>query len=637
MTNESNENLLKILLNDPEEQPESSSGHFERGGAVTTINTYEITYDQLQYNGYTIGLDGVIGGEGGYVYLYDKNGTMVMRKKPVSNGITYNVVTIDIDKDGNLYGLTDYDNKTYLAYFSNVFTPDTEGNYDIKIKKSYNITPMLREIYTQIGPDTSVFNTDIKKSPIDSSFLITWAYQKNNTYSLVTILYHVNFEGDNDYKYKYTSIGTQGFNWIKNVEPTWTDTGVSFSDVIMSANYDNSVISTREFYKVTGTLGSDDNSAITSTLMLRDTSSSEVNFNRNTSYTTWISKNAVQNGNDIYFVNNSVTDNKPTTMIYHYNTELKVVWAGGNDGAASYIQHSAANMVKVNGQCFAWVFLAGTVKNYIYFIHLLGEECKAYELTPEGTTGYMGFLCLIQNAYNLYDIIMPNTDITEETKKSVLIYRTNGYNGDPYFNDESVTPAYSTIYGLVQSGTSEYQIMPVFSRDLYNSFVIGNTITSVVQIPYNYLNDTTIKKTDILSKTANIINETSKNIAKNMYEELYLNNQNSYRVYDNNVGSTYNQECTLKVVNNIFNSFTDNYKITKYRINYNDGTYENKPVSYTEIDGNEGTIRMYIYLTKPGKNIELYDNNFTVPFLTIDISSFDIEKIYQVVQKIKVE
>jgi hypothetical protein len=46
---------------------------------------------------------------------------------------------------------------------------------------------------------------------------------------------------------------------------------------------------------------------------------------------------------------------------------------------------------------------------------------------------------------------------------------------------------------------------------------------------------------------------------------------------------------------------------------------------------------MYIYLTKPGKNIELYDNSFTVPFLTIDISSFDIEKIYQVVQKIKVE
>ena len=65
---------------------------------------------------------------------------------------------------------------------------------------------MLREIYTQIGPDTSVFNTDIKKSPIDSSFLITWAYQKNNTYSLVTILYHVNFEGDNDYKYKYALI-----------------------------------------------------------------------------------------------------------------------------------------------------------------------------------------------------------------------------------------------------------------------------------------------------------------------------------------------------------------------------------------------------------------------------------------------
>lgn len=634
MTNESNENLLKILLNRPEEQPEGNNGSFERGGEVTTINTYEITYDQLQYNGYTIGLDGVIGGEGGYVYLYDKNGTMVMRKKPVSNGITYNVATIDIDKDGNLYGLIDYNNNTYLAYFSNVFTPDTEGNYDIKIKKSYNITPMLSEIYTQIGSGVSIFNTDIKKSPIDSSFLITWAYQKNNTYSLITILYHVNFEGENDYQYKYALLGTQSLNWIKNVEPTWFDTGVNFSDVIMSANYDNSIVGTREYYKVTGTLGNDDNSAITSTLMLRDTSSSEVNFNRNTSYTTWISKNAVQNGNDIYFVNNTVTDNKPTTMIYCYNTELNAVWARSNDGAASLIQHSAANMAKVNGQCFAWVFLAGTTKNYVYFIHLLGEECVAYELEPEGTSGYMGFLCLIQNAYNLYDIIMPNTDITEETQKAVLIYRTNGYNGDPYFNDESVTPAYSTIYGLA---SSNYETMPVFSRDLYNSFVIGNTITSVVQVPYNYLNNTTIKNINILSKTANTINQHNKSITKNIYEELYINNQNSYKVFDNNVGSTYNQESSLNIVNNIFNGFTDNYKITKYKINYNDGTYENKPITYTEIDGNEGTIRMYIYLTKKGKNIQLYDDNFTAAFLTIDISSFDIEKIYQVVQKIKVE
>ncbi len=637
MTDESNENLLKILLNDPEEQPESSSGYFERGGRVDTINTYEITYDQLQYEGYTIGLDGVIGGEGGYVYLYDKNGSLVMRKKPVSNGITYNVVTIDIDKDGNLYGLTDYNNNTYLTYFSNVFMPDTENNYDIKIKKSYNITPMLSEIYTQIGSGASIFNTDIKKSPIDSSFLITWAYQKNNTYSLLTILYHVNFEGDNDYEYKYASIGTQGYNWIKNVEPTWNSYGVSFCSVIMSANYDNSITGTREFYKVTGTLGNDDNSAITSTLMLSDANSSEVNFNRNTSYTTWISKNATQDGENIYFVNNSVTDSKPTTMIYCYNTELHTVWAGSNDGAAALIQHSAANMVKVNGQCFAWVFLAGTSSNYVYFIHLLGEECIAYELTPEGTAGYMGFLCLIQNAYNLYDIIMPNTDITEENPKAVLIYRTNGYNGDPYFNDESVTPAYSTLYGLVPSGTSSYETMPVFSRDLYNSFVIGNTITSVVQVPYNYLNDTTLKKIDILSRTANIINETSKNITKNMYEELYLNNQNSYRVYDNNVGSTYNQESTLNIVNNIFNGFTDNYKITKYRINYTDNTHEDKPITYTEIDGNEGTIRMYIYLTKKGKNIQLYNDNFTVPFLTIDITGFDIEKIYQIVQKIKVE
>lgn len=635
MTNESNENLLKILLNRPADDPEGNSGALEvHNDNPSMTNTYEITYDQLQYNGYTIGLDGVFGGEGGYLYLYDKTGQLLMRKKPTSNGTTYNVLTIDIDKDGNLYGLIDYSNTTYLAYFSNVFVPDAEGNYDIKIKKRYNFQTALAQIYQAIGSNGSLFNTDIKKSPIDSSFLITWAYQKSNTYSLLMILYHVNFEGENDYKYKYASIGTQGYNWIKNVTPTWTNEGVYFTDVITSMNYVESTTKRCEYYKVTGNIGID-NTAVTSTLMLANSTSGHTNFNRNTSYTTWISKNAVQDGDNVYFVDNSVTDNMPTLCIYCYNTELNLIWAGGGTLNASYINGFAINMVKVNGQCFAWAYIGNNEnpRAEMYFTHLINGECIAYKLAEYDDIVYVGFLCLIQNAYNLYDILMPVANTNYNNIHATLIYRDNGYNGDPYFNDESVTPAYSTLY----SYASNTQNIPIFSRDLYNSYVIGNTITSVLQVPYNYLNDKPISKEDLLSKTSNTINSYSKEIIKNMYEELYLNNQNSYRVYDKNVGSTYNQECTLKVVNNIFNSFTDNYKITKYRINYTDNTHEDKPISYTEIDGNEGTIRMFIYLTKPGKNIEIYDDNFTVPFLTIDISSFDIEKIYQVVQKIKVE
>ena len=43
MTNESNENLLKILLNDPEEQPEDRGTFIDREPYVTHLNVAENT------------------------------------------------------------------------------------------------------------------------------------------------------------------------------------------------------------------------------------------------------------------------------------------------------------------------------------------------------------------------------------------------------------------------------------------------------------------------------------------------------------------------------------------------------------------------------------------------------------------
>ena len=641
MTSDSNNNLLKILLNRPANDPEGSSGYFELfQDNPNLINTYKITYDQLQYNGYTVGLDGTLGTNGGYLMLYDNNGNLLMRKRPVSNGVTYNVVTIDMDKEGNLYGIIDYDYNTYLAYFNNIFVADTEGNYDVKIKKSYKLNSMITAIYNDLGENVTLFNLDIKKSPINSSFLITWAYYKgSHPYTLISILYHVNFEGENNYEYKSVSVGSYGYNWIKNVEPTWTESGVSFTDVILSTNYDASNSKGAAFYKVTGNVGID-NTSISSTLMLSETAYVDTEYKVDSDTDTIISKNAVQKGDYIYFASNSLVESTLTTTIYCYDTELKAIWNFTGNKVGAF--HNMINMTKVNNECFAWgdaFYSSGEVLDNAYFFHLLDDECIAYEMTPEGINGITGAVCLIQNSYNLYDIIMSSFDITVSKPHAILIYRANGYNGDPYYNDESVTPAYSTLYTYYQSWyDSSYSAnMPIFSRDLYNSYKLGNTITSVVQIPYNYLNDTTINQTDILSRTANVINENIQPIDKNMYEELYINNQNSYRVYDNNVGSTYNQEATLKVVDNIFNGFTGNYKITKFRINYNDNTYANKDITHIDITNNIGVITMYIYLTKKAKNIQLYDDSFSAPFVTIDISNCDTEKIYQIVQKIKVE
>ena len=107
MTNTSKENLLKILLNIPEEQPHDNKATFNKeyryGSAYQTDNP--LNFDQLQWNGYTIGLNGDIGGLGGYLYLYDNEGKLVFKGKPIFKNTECSLISIDIDENGNLYGL----------------------------------------------------------------------------------------------------------------------------------------------------------------------------------------------------------------------------------------------------------------------------------------------------------------------------------------------------------------------------------------------------------------------------------------------------------------------------------------------------------------------------------------------------
>lgn len=630
MTNESNENLLKILLNKPKEESGTSKGEFIDTGLYNYWNTTNVA-EQINYENYTIAL--ITDPNATYYHnicLGDKDNTEVLNAKLYSSGYRWNASSMDIDEEGNLYviGATIIDGyeKLRLFYINNITVKNSNGQYEMAIRKYYDLTSVLNEI-SGIGNMGVNMQYKLKKSPIDSRFVIAIGGQTSDSHpkNIGVILYHVNFEGSNDYEYRLDSISLYNSCYIYGLYTSWTDENVDITMVTKTAT--SGVIYTPRTAIISKiTLDFSSGSTMQKTTIL--TQNNFVAAGSNAS----LNNACIIDANTFYIpINTRDSSNIITTTIYKYDGTLKTLFM--TTGIDTYsTSQTRVQCFNINGQ----VFMALTTSEnsslwHSYFLHIIDENVNLYDL---GTSDIFTAITLIHCMFNLYRI-----SINGHT--GIYLYDSVNYTGEPYFDNGSVTSVSNTIWGIGKeyfNGSSwKSSLQPVFSRNLYNKTIIGNVINAITQIPYNFLNNIPLLSSKLVSKTNEAINNKNIQTSKNMYEELYINNSNAYKVYDNNVGSVYNQDSSNNVAAGVFDSFNNNYKITKYRINYEDETYENKDITDTEINANIGTIKMYIYLTKKAKNIQLYDNSFTVPFLTIDISSFDIEKIYQVVQKIKVE
>lgn len=605
MTNESKENLLKILFDEPNESPGTNSGEFFSTG-LKNYRPFQKIDQQMTYGEFTIIRSY------GYLYVFDKNGNQLLQSKIYVNGVEWRIDAFTIDNEGNFYAIatewvSPFSNVA-LFYLNNITIKNAEGNYEIVAKKRYALKPMINNLV-----DNGFFGQfwwTISKSPYDSNFLITIDGNKYQAgiKNLAVVQYHVNFEGENNYKYllaelpkQYGNTSSLFVSWGEDYSEgtivdissdvtlgTGTQTNVTISKVAF--NFSNNTISQQSLLTVSNYISSTEAS-------------------RNGSI--------VADNDNIYLFVQTLNNSIYKTNLYKYTTSLNLVYQTPDSENQQNLYAQYVNrqllMALVN-------YESSDQKYHISFNHLIDNNMISYEL---GTSTTSIIFFEIANSYNLYNI-----NICGLT--GVYVFGETVYNGQPYFSDESLIPETMTLYG---AGSTT----PIFSRNLYNVTKVGNVITSILQVPYNYLNNEIIGEEKLKSKTNSTIDDSHEEITKNIYEELYINNINSYKVYDQNNGSTYNQDSSLELTNNIFNGFENNYKIKKYRINYADETFENKDLEHIERTDNVGTINIYFYLTKKGKNLQIYDENFTVPFVEIDISNLEINKIYQIVQKVKVE
>lgn len=265
--------------------------------------------------------------------------------------------------------------------------------------------------------------------------------------------------------------------------------------------------------------------------------------------------------------------------------------------------------------------------NDLYLYQIL--EDKVYEfyikdLEQENNTNYKLF---VSSLYNLYEFGLIFHNYIIDIKE---IFNIFNYNGLPNNNENCLVPNSIELY-------SNNEL--VFARNIYNLAINDNMTISSVEIPNNYINDIDITTKKLISKTNLELINNSDTLRKNIYEKIYLNFISFLQIVDkNNNNNSINIEASA-YLNNAMNT-ENNYDKTKL---YNKAIlyYQNgsiKEILYEYQNKQECSVNIVLaigvddYLDR----LELVSNDKTKVYQTIDLSTLEIGKYYNINQKLEV-
>ena len=322
----------------------------------------------------------------------------------------------------------------------------------------------------------------------------------------------------------------------------------------------------------------------------------------------------------LYYYNNLTSEVK--TIYEHYlgdydycNLEAIYIATNNND---IYIEF---NQVWENEENFA---------DY-YFQRLVDNEWKP-KLLSSASFIYDRRALFVTNEFNLLNYIsyMLNPQSQYWYIPNIKeIYNESNYNGESFIDKNSLNSHSAILYSNNN---------PVFARNLYNKTQNGATTTSTIEIPNNYLNDTLVDTKNLLSENNNIIISDTNGFTKNIYETVYLNFVNTISVVNQNeTQSVYNNNVAIKLNTSINNPTDyDDLKLTKYRINYQDGTNSVSNLQATLQTDGSYELLMTFYLSKLADTLELISEDEQTVYLTYNLANTEINKYYSFKQRVRI-
>lgn len=209
------------------------------------------------------------------------------------------------------------------------------------------------------------------------------------------------------------------------------------------------------------------------------------------------------------------------------------------------------------------------------------------------------------------------------------IYNISNYNSLPYISENS----------LIQNSVELYSDNDiVFARNIHNLTINDNMTISAVEIPNTYLNNINLTK-KLISKTNLVLINSDDIFQKNVYETVFLNFINFLQIIDrNNNNNKFNSEAS-SFLNNAVNT-ENNYDKTKLYnkaiLYYQNGSSKEILYEYQNKQDYSVNIVLAISVDDYLDRLELVSNDKTTVYQTIDLSTLEIGKYYNINQKLEV-
>ena len=351
------------------------------------------------------------------------------------------------------------------------------------------------------------------------------------------------------------------------------------------------------------------------------------------------------NKNELYFVQNNQCWGKlgqPDSKyigLYYYNisaNQSKTVYEKYL-GDYDYCNLEAIYIIKNNNDVYIEFnnniisTADGTIADY-YFQRLVNNEWKPILVSSQQYFYYNRRNLFVSNDFNLLNYISYMTNPQRQYWYMLNIkeiYNEANYNGELFTDKNSLNSNSAILYS---------DNNPIFARNLYNKTQNGATTTSTIEIPNNYLNDTLVDQKDLMSVNNNAIISDTNGFTKNVYETVYLNFVNTISVVNQNeTQSVYNNNVATKLNTSINNPKDyDNLKLTKFKINYQDGT--NTVSNFQATLQNDGSyeLLMTFYLSKLADTLELLSEDEQTVYLSYNLANTEINKTYSFKQRVRI-
>ena len=563
-----------------------------------------------------------------FISVIDSNFQLVKMYMTYSNGVYINpIYTMNIAEDGTFYAV-EYDNSdnTYRYVQFNNFCIPNNGVYELKLRDIANISSSN---LTMNG--IACYPDKIKKTNGHAIYGITCSGSSGTSYAIGTLF--LTIEGGSN-------------TWVK-CPCNQTQNAGTIEDTYMLAQLDadeNVYADIRVMYRnnSTGSVGLFEGNSISgSTLnnitsnVARGTDGARAKFlNYTTGYV--VSYTASGNSADVY-IDAYINDDFVNYGSYPFSItsgQGMVIDLMVNQGNMFFFAQAPID------NDYADLYVGRIWNNDLYYQQFMATN-NIFRIV--NSTYADGFF-FVYNNYNLCkigmyayrkDVLSP---VTDKVYYLTQIFNEDNYNGVvPYQDLTSLNPTSATLEN------SNGDIL--FARNLYrNAYSGGNSIISTLEVPSNYLNDNITVNTNILyGYTNNEINNVVNQWTKNEYEDIFVNFINYYQVIDNTQA---NSQLVVGASNGVSNYIYDNttgynnVNVSKYRLNYADGTSSSHLLTLNYDSVNEILGIKFSFYQDPDhkiNSVDIISNDETITYITKDVKEYETEKIYTMEMEMHIE